>query len=272
MIKTLIKPSRGLGINNLKELWKYRELLFFLAWRNIKVRYSQAIIGILWVVIQPVMTMLIFSIIFGKFARLPSEGVPYTVFVFSALLPWNLFANSVSGAGTSLVINRSLITKIYFPRLVIPMAKVIENMLDFMISCFVMFCIMLFYGISPTKNILVLPLFILWLTILALGLGFCLSAMNVKYRDVSYAIPFLMQVWFYMSPVAYSLNLIPQKWHKIYSLNPMVGIIEGFRWSILGKACDFHTIIPLSLTITFIIFVAGLAYFCSIERTIADII
>lgn len=272
MENTLIKPSEKFEGFNFKELWEYRELLYFLVRRNIKIRYSQTFIGVLWVVLQPVAIMLIFSIIFGRFAKLPSEGVPYAILVFSALLPWNLFASAISGAGTSLVMNRNLVTKIYFPRIIIPVAKVIESMLDFCISCIILFGMMVFYKIVPGRAILILPFFILWTIILALGVGFWLSALNVKYRDVTHATPFLVQIWLYVSPVAYSFSLIPKKWLWIYSLNPMVGIIEGFRWSLLAKGSDFITIFPTSLIITCIIFITGVMYFCKTEKTFADII
>ena len=272
MEKTVICPPKRLGIFNFKELWEYRELLYFLTWRNLKVRYSQTMVGVLWVVIQPVLTMLIFSILFGRFARLPSEGFPYTIFAFSALLPWNLFANSLTGASTSLVNNRNLISKVYFPRIIIPIARVLENLVDFCVSCFILFILMGLYGILPTKSIIIAPFFILWVVMLTLGAGFWLSALNVKYKDVTYAVPFLMQIWLYASPVAYAFSLIPKKWHWLYSLNPMVCVIEGFRWSILGKDIDLAAIFPLSLTITFIIFITGLVYFTSTENTFADII
>jgi len=272
MTEVLIKPYKGPGVNSLRELWAYRELLFFLAWRNIKVRYSQAVIGVLWVVIQPLMAMLIFAVIFGKFAGLPSGGAPYTVFVFSALLPWNLFANSVSGAGASLIANRALITKIYFPRIIVPMAEVVENMVDFMISGLIMLCLMLLYGILPTGKIFAVPFLFLWLVMLTLGVGFWVSAVNARYRDVNYAVPFLMQAWLYLSPVAYSLSLVPQKWHKLYSLNPMVGVIESFRWAFLGNDCGLPGIIPYSLAITIFVFITGFFYFCRVEKDLSDVI
>lgn len=272
MQKILIEPAKRWQNFNFKELYEYRELLYFLTWRNLKVRYSQTIIGVLWVIIQPVMTMLIFSILFGRFAKLPSEGFPYTIFVFSALLPWNLFAGSLSGASTSLVNNRNLISKIYFPRIIIPIARVLENLVDFCISCFILFILMGLYGILPTKSIIIVPFFTLWVMILSLGAGFWLSALNVKYRDVGHAVPFLMQIWLYVSPVAYAFSLIPKKWHWLYSLNPMVGIIEGFRWSLLGKGVDLTVVLPISLIVSFIIFITGAVYFINTENTFADII
>jgi len=272
MHKTLIKNSTRPAWFNLGELWECRELLYFLIRRNIKIRYSQTFIGVLWVVLQPVTTMLIFSVIFGRFAKLPSEGVPYTMLVFSALLPWNLFAGAMSGASTSLVMNRNLVTKIYFPRIIVPMAKVIESMLDFCISFVILLGMMLFYKIPINRAIVALPVFILWVVILALGAGFWASALNVKYRDVTYAIPFLAQIWLYVSPVAYSLSLIPRKWQGIYSLNPVVGIIECFRWSLLAKEFDFMTVLPVSFIMTLIIFITGVMYFCHTEKTFADII
>jgi len=271
MQKTTIEPSGKWRNFSFKEIWEYRELLYFMVWRNLRVRYSQTVIGVLWVILQPVLTMLIFAVIFGKFAKLPSEGAPYAIFVFSALLPWNLFSNSISAAGVSLNMNRNIITKVYFPRIIIPMAKVLENALDFCISCLVLFTLMLFYHILPSK-ILLLPLFFLWVVILAVGAGLWLSITNVKYRDVVYAVPFLMQAWFYVSPVAYSFNLIPEKWRYIYSLNPMVGIIEGFRWLFLDKESCLPAVFPISIAMTCVIFITGLVYFYNTEEALADII
>ena len=270
--KTVIEPSERIEVFNFRELWEYRELLCFLTWRNLKVRYSQTVIGVLWVVMQPVLTMLVFSVLFGRFAKLPSEGAPYTIFVFVALLPWNLLATATSGAGVSLVVSRNLISKVYFPRIIVPIAKVMESVIDFCISCVVLFCLMLFYRIFPGINVLFLPFFILWTLVLALGVGIWLSALNVKYRDVNYAIPFLVQIWLYASPVAYTLNLVPKKWHWMYSLNPMVGIIEGFRWSLLGKGVGLVTVFPISLAVTFAIFITAITYFSNSEKTFADII
>jgi len=272
MEKIIIKPAKILEGFDLKELWKYRELLYFLTLRNLKVRYSQTTIGVLWVIIQPVLTMLIFSVLFGRFAKLPSDGVPYTIFVFVALLPWNLFSAAISGAGASLVLNRSLISKVYFPRIIVPMAKVMESMIDFCISCVVLFFLTLFYKIIPTQTIIFLPLFILWALVLSLGVGFWISALSVKYRDVIHALPFLAQIWLYVSPVAYALSLIPEKWHMIYAINPVAGIIEGFRWSLLGKRADMAVILSPSLVVTFIIFITGIIYFSNTDKVFADII
>ncbi|OIO81112.1 MAG: phosphate ABC transporter permease [Candidatus Omnitrophica bacterium CG12_big_fil_rev_8_21_14_0_65_43_15] len=272
MEKIEIKPADSSGLFNFRELWSYRELLYFLVWRNIKARYSQTAIGVLWVVIQPLMVMLIFSVLFGRLANLPSEGLPYTVFVFSGLLPWNLIANAVSGAGSSLIMNRNLVAKVYFPRIIIPLARVLEGLIDFGISCCILFCLILFYKIIPARTIVALPFFILWTIVLALGVGFWLSALNVRYKDVAHIMPFLSQIWFYVSPVAYTLNLVPEKARWLYSLNPMVGIIEGFRWSLFARGASLTIVFPASLIITAVIFITGLFYFYNSEKTFADII
>ncbi|MCX5713096.1 MAG: ABC transporter permease, partial [Candidatus Omnitrophica bacterium] len=202
----------------------------------------------------------------------PSEGLPYTILVFSGLLPWNLFAASVSGAGTSMVVNRNLVTKIYFPRVIVPMAKVFESLLDFFISCVILIAMMLFYKIIPGRAIIIFPLLVLWAVVLSLGVGFWLSALNVKYRDVTYATPFLIQIWLYVSPIAYSLTLIPEKWRLLYFFNPMVGIIESFRWVLFGKGPDLFVLVPVSLIVTAVVFISGFVYFCATEKNFADII
>jgi lipopolysaccharide transport system permease protein len=272
MPEILIKPSGRWEGLNFKELGAYWELLFFLVWRNIRVRYSQTVIGVLWVIIQPVMTTFIFTAIFGWFAKLPSEGVPYAIFVFSGLLPWNLFANSISGASTSLVMNRNLISKVYFPRVFIPLAKVFETLIDFCISCVILVILMWFYKYLPPGSVIFFPFFVLWVVILALGVGLWLSALNVKYRDIAHGVPFLVQIWFYVSPVAYAYSIIPAKWQWLYAMNPMVGIIEGFRWALLGKGVNLETVLPISMAVSCLILFLGVIYFCNTERTFSDII
>lgn len=272
MAVIIIKPAKKWQGINFRELWESRELVYFFTRRNLKVRYSQTIIGVIWVVLQPVLMMLIFSVFFGRFAKLPSDGFPYTVFVFSALLPWNLFASSINGSSTALVSNRNLVSKVYFPRIIMPMARVLESLVDFCISFFILFILMRIYGVLPAKSTIFVAFFILWAVVLALGVGFWLSALNVKYRDVTYAVPFLIQVWFYVSPVGYSLSIIPEKWHWLYSLNPLVGVIEGFRWSLLGGGRSLPAVLLTSLFTTCIIFITGVIYFSNTENTFADVI
>jgi len=270
--KTVIKPPSGWLSLDLQEVWAYRELLFLLAWRDISVRYKQSVVGIGWAIIQPVMTMIIFSIIFGKFAKLPSEGVPYPVFAFCALLPWNYFARSLTDSSDSLVGSSHLVTKIYFPRLILPLSKVFVGLIDFSVAFIVLIILMVFYGISPTSAVFFLPFFILIAMISALGIGLWLTALNVKYRDIKYIVPFLTQFWMYASPVAYSTTLVPEKWQWLYGLNPLVGVIEGFRWALLGKSSPDLTMLFISLTIISFLLFSGIYYFKKMEKMFADII
>ena len=268
----IIKRKRGLIGIDFKELWRYRELFWFLALRDILVRYKQTAIGVAWAVLQPLLMMIVFSLIFGRLAKLPSEGVPYPILVFAALLPWQFFAHSMSSSSQSVVGSAAIITKIYFPRLVIPTSAVISGAIDFGISFLILIGMMFWYGIVPTYNIIFLPLFLLLAFISALAVGLWLSALNVEFRDVFYVVPFLVQAGQYLSPVAYSSSVIPEKWRMLYSLNPMVGVIDGFRWSILGTANPNWYCIAISSVSVLIIFVGGLFYFRKMERTFADII
>lgn len=269
----IIKPSSGaINLAGLKEIWGYRELLYFLAWRGIKVRYKHTVIGVSWVVMQPVIAALIFSVIFGVFVKLPSDGCPYLVFVFCAMIAWNLFANAASKAGEGLLINRNLVTKVYFPRILFPLSIILENLLDFFICCAVLFAMFFILKIKLCMNIFFFPAFALLLLILALGISMWLSALNVKYRDIRYAAPFLVQILLYSSPVAYSTAVIPEKFLPFYALNPMVGIIDGFRWSFLGKAPAIQTTLPVSILCALLIFLTGLVYFYKAQRNIVDII
>ncbi len=268
----IIKRKRGLIGVDFKELWRYRELFWFLALRDILVRYKQTAIGIAWAVLQPLLIMIVFSLIFGRLAKLPSEGVPYPILVFTALLPWQFFAHSMSASSQSVVGSAAIITKIYFPRLVIPTSAVISGVIDFAISFLILVGMMVWYGIMPTYNIVFLPLFLLLAFISALAVGLWLSALNVEFRDVFYIVPFLVQAGQYLSPVAYSSSVIPEKWRMLYSLNPMVGVIDGFRWSILGTANPNWYCIAISSVSVLIIFIGGLFYFRKMERTFADII
>lgn len=230
----LIQPRRGLFQLDLRAVWKYRELLYFLVWRDVLVRYKQTVIGAAWAILQPLITMALFTAIFSNMAKVPSDGKPYPVFAFAALLPWNYFSQALQRSGGSLVGSSNLITKIYFPRLLIPLAASVAPVVDLFFSFILLLVLMLWYGITPTWALLTLPLFVTLSLLSALAVGLWLTTLNVKYRDVGHIIPFLIQVWMYASPVAYPVSIVPAKWRLLYSLNPMVGVIEGFRWSILG--------------------------------------
>jgi lipopolysaccharide transport system permease protein len=268
----LITPTRGWAALNLGDLWRYRELIYFLTWRDIKVRYKQTALGILWAVIRPVVQMLVFSFIFGSLAGLDSEGVPYTVFTYVALLPWQLFSKAMSDAGRSMVSNRNMITKVYFPRLVIPISTQLSGLLDFAIAFLILIGMMVYYGIEPTRAILTLPLFLLLALITSLGVGLWFSAMNVHYRDIGYVLPFLTEVWKYLTPVAYSAQYITGAWVTIYALNPMAGVVQGFRWALLGIPLDptATMTITVSVIVSVLVLVSGLFYFRRMERTFAD--
>jgi lipopolysaccharide transport system permease protein len=267
-----IQPSKGLLRLNLRDLWAYRELLYFLVWRDIKVRYKQTALGAAWAVIQPVMTMLVFSVFFGRLAKVPSDGIPYPVFAFAALLPWQLFAFSLTESSNSLVGSQNLITKVYFPRLVIPLSSVLAGVVDFAIAFAVLLIMMLYYGIRPTAAIAWLPLFVLLALATALSVGLWFSALNVKYRDVRYTIPFLTQFWMFATPVAYSSTLVPEKWRVWYGLNPMAGVVEGFRWALLGKSGGPGGLLWVSVLAVLLLLFGGLFYFRRTESTFADIV
>ena len=266
------EPQRGRVSLNLRELWDYRELLYFLVWRDVKVRYKQTILGIGWAVVQPVMTMVVFSVFFGYLGKIPSDNVPYPIFAYSALLPWQLFAYALSSSSNSLVLNQSLVTKVYFPRLLVPLATVIVGLVDFFISFVVLLGIMYYYGYYPTPAMLFLPLLLLLTLVTSFAVGLWLSALNVIYRDVQYTIPFLTQFWLFITPIAYSSSLVPEKWRTLYALNPMVGVIEGFRWAILSEGAAPDRSILLSLLVVVILFVGGIAYFRQMENSFADTI
>lgn len=268
---TLIKPSRGWVALNLKDLWKYRELVYFLIWRDVKVRYKQAALGVAWAIIQPILTMVIFSVVFGKFGKLPTDNnIPYPLFTFAALLPWQLFAGALQRSGTSLVGSAHLITKIYFPRLIIPISAVVGGLVDFAISFVVLIGLMLYYKVYPTLNILWIIPFILLTLITALAVGLWFSAMNVRYRDVQQMIPFIIMAWMFASPVAYSAKMITERvWQLVYGLNPLAGIIQGFRWALLGGSPPGE-LMWISATVMVIILISGLYYFRRMEKTFAD--
>ena len=268
----VIRKRHGLISVDFRELWQYRELFWFLALRDILVRYKQAVIGIAWSILQPLFTMVIFSIIFGRLAKWPSDGVPYPILTFTALLPWQFFAQSMSSSSQSIVGSASIISKVYFPRLIIPTSAVISGTIDFCISFVILIGMMVWYKIVPTANIIYLPLFLLLAFTAALGVGLWLSALNVEFRDVFCVVPFLVQAGQYLSPVAYSSSIIPEKWKLLYSLNPMAGVIDGFRWCILGTATPNWTGIIISAISVLVILVGGLLYFRKMERTFADVI
>ena len=256
-----------------KDLWRYRELFYFFAWRDILVRYKQTVIGIAWSVIRPLLTMIILTVVFGKIAKLPSEGVPYPIMVFAAMLPWQFFANALSESSNSLVSNSNLISKVYFPRLIIPTSSVITSFVDFLISGAILAVLMIWYRFIPDWRILTLPLFIAIAFAAAMGVGLWLTALNVKYRDFRYIVPFIVQFGLYISPVGFSSNVVPEKWRLLYSLNPMVGVIDGFRWAILGG--DSKIYLPgflLSMLVVLILLIGGIRYFRSTEKTFADVI
>jgi lipopolysaccharide transport system permease protein len=270
--RTVIEPPRGWQPLDLRELWAYRELLAILTWRDVSVRYKQSLIGVGWVVIQPLASALLFTVIFGYFARLPSDGVPYPVFAFCALLPWNYFARSLGESSTSLVGGTQLVTKVYFPRLILPLSRVLAGLIDFAVSFVVLLLLMLGYGIRPTWGILLLPVFLVLAMATALAVGLWLTALNVRYRDVGFVVPFLAQFWMYASPVAYSSSLVPRRWQWLYGLNPMVGVIEGFRWAVLAKAHPDPRTMLISGSVILVLLVSGLVWFKNRERGFADII
>ena len=255
------------------DLWRYRELFYFLAWRDISVRYKQTVIGIGWSVIRPVLIMVVFTIVFGKLAKLPSDGVPYPILVFTAMLPWQFFSNAFTDAGNSLIGNTNMISKVYFPRLIIPTSAIIVSLVDFAISFLILIGLMFWYDFYPDWRMLTLPLFITYAFITVLGASVWIAALNVKYRDFRYIIPFVVQFGLYISPVGFSSNVVPEQWRLLYSINPMVGVIDGFRWAILGGTSQFYW--PgflLSLFLVLVILVTGIVYFRKTEKTFADVI
>jgi lipopolysaccharide transport system permease protein len=264
-------PSRWTSLE-FRELWEYRELLYFLIWRDVKVRYKQTALGAAWAVIQPFFMMVVFSLFFGRLAKVPSDGIPYPVFTFCALLPWQLFANALTESSNSLVGNQNLITKVYFPRLVVPISAVLGGLVDFVIAFMILLGMMLYYGIVPGWAIVTLPGFILLAVLTALGVGLWLSALNVQYRDVRYTIGFLVQLWLFLTPVAYPSSIVPEQWRPLYGLNPMAGVVEGFRWALLGKSQPPGAMLWVSVAVVIVILFGGLYYFRRMEQQFADIV
>jgi lipopolysaccharide transport system permease protein len=256
---------------DLRELWAYRELLYFLTWRDIKIRYKQTLLGAAWAIIQPLFAMLLFTLLFGRLARMPSDNIPYPLFAYAGLLPWTFFANAVTSSGNSLVGSTSLITKVYFPRMIIPAAAVAAGLLDFAIAFLLLIPLLMYYRITPTWSLLLLPLFIVLATLLALGVGMWASAINVRYRDVRYALPFVIQLWLFASPVIYPASIVPAKWKWVLLLNPMSGIIEGFRSSLFGRSFDWSAILAAT-ALTLIFFFYSTYFFRRVEETFADVV
>jgi len=268
----VIRPKKGWWDIDWRSLWEYRELLYFFIWRDVKVRYKQTLIGAAWAIIQPFMTMVVFSLFFGKLAKIPSNGLPYPIFYYSALLPWTYFANSIQNATNTIVAHQNMIKKVYFPRLILPLSAVLSGLVDFAIAFSVLLGMMLFYGITPTWKLLLLPVLLTLATLTALGVGLWLSALNALYRDVRYATPFLIQLWLFASPVAYPASMVPERWQWLYWLNPMTAVIEGFRWALTGQGQPLNNLFFVSLCIVGLMLVLGLMFFHRMEGTIADVV
>lgn len=267
-----LQPSKGWVPIRFRELWQYRELLYFLTWRDIKVKYKQTILGASWAIIQPFMTMVVFSLFFGKLAKVDSDGLPYPVFSYAALVPWTFFSNGIHMSANSLVHSANMIKKIYFPRLVIPIATIIAGAVDFCLAFIVLLGMMLFYGITPTSNIIWLPFLLLLTFITSLGVGLWLSAMNVQFRDVRYTVQFIIQFWMFATPIAYSSSMIENDLLRtLYGINPMVGVVEGFRWALLGTETAPGPIIVVSTLVALLLLISGLFYFRRMEKTFADV-
>jgi len=274
--EVVIEPTRGLAALQLGALWEYRELLYFLVWRDVKVRYKQTALGVAWIVLQPVVSMVVFSFLFGGLLKVPSGDVPYPIFSYAALLPWNYFASSLNRSSTSLVGSAHLITKVYFPRLVIPLSGVLSGLIDFAIAFLVLIGLMVYYHIAPTANVMFLPGFMLLAMLTALGFGLWLSSLNVRYRDINYLVPYIIQIWMYVTPVIYGSTLIPERFRWLMSLNPMTGVVEGFRWALLGpRLAEAHppeTLFFASIAIALLVLVSGMVFFRNTERTFADVV
>ena len=267
-----IEPSRGWISLQLKELWAYRELLYFLIWRDVKVRYKQTALGVGWAVIQPVTTMIVFSVFFGRLGKIPSDGIPYPIFAYAALVPWTFFAQGMGQASNSLVGSANLIKKVYFPRLSVPIASVTSGIIDFSIAFVILLGMMLYYGILPTLNVIWLPCLLVLTVVTSLGVSLWLSALNVQFRDVRHVLPFLIQLWFFATPVAYPSSLLSEPWRTLYSLNPMVGVVEGFRWALLGTETAPGPMLIVSSLTALALLVGGAFYFRRLEKTFADVI
>jgi lipopolysaccharide transport system permease protein len=267
-----IQPNKGLFHLELKAVWEYRELLYFLIWRDVKVRYKQTAIGAGWAILQPLMTTMIFTVIFGNLAQIPSDGLPYAIFAYTALLPWNHFSQAVSRSGVSLVGSAHLISKVYFPRLIVPISAAMAPLVDFAMAFVILVGMMVWFGIAPTVGVVALPLFLLLTLMTALAVGLWLTALDVRYRDVGHTIPFLIQFWMFASPVIYPLGIVPERWRTLYSLNPTVGVIEGFRWALLGNESPDFGVMAVSAIMVMVLLLGGIVYFNQMEQTFADIV
>jgi len=268
----VIRPTRGWHFLDLRELWTYRELIYFLTWRDIKVRYKQTAIGVVWAVLQPLAMMLVFTLFFGRLAQIPSDGIPYPLFAYAALLPWHLFSRSISESTNSLVTDQRLIGRVYFPRMIVPMAVTLAAIVDFVIASGLLLILMLFYGVLPGVAVVWLPFFVFTLLATALGVGFWLSALNIEYRDVMYAVPFLSQFWLFVTPVVYPSSLVPEQWRVLYGLNPMAGVVEGFRWALLGTGNVDVPMVCISSAVAIFLLLSSIAWFRHQERTFVDAI
>jgi lipopolysaccharide transport system permease protein len=268
----VVRPSSSLLDLQLKALWEYRDLLYFLVWRDIKVRYKQTALGAAWAILQPLLATLVFTVFFGRLAKVPSDGVPYPVFAYVALLPWQLFAFALTESSNSLVNNQNLIRKIYFPRLIVPLAAVLAGLVDFAIAFVVLLAMLFYYGIAPTGAIVFLPVFLVFAVATALSVGLWLSALNVQFRDVRYTTPFLAQIWLFATPVVYPSSLVPERWRVWYGLNPMAGVVDGFRWALLGRAENPGPLLWVSIGVVLLLLTGGLLYFRRMESTFADIL
>ncbi len=268
----VLRPARSWAPIDLRELWNFRELLFFLTWRDIKVRYKQTALGAAWALLQPLMMMVVFSIFFGRLAKVPSDNLPYPLFVYCGLLPWQLFAHSLTESGNSLVASERLITKVYFPRLVIPLSSVLGGLVDFAIAFTILILMMIGYGVAPTLALLTLPLFVGMTVLTALAAGLWLSALNVRYRDVRYTLGFIVQFWLFATPVAYPSSMLPSAWRVIYGLNPMAGVVEGVRWAVLGKSAPPPGLLLVSFAVVITMLVGGVFYFRRMEQHFGDIV
>jgi lipopolysaccharide transport system permease protein len=267
-----IKPKKGWQLIDFRELKEYRDLFYFLVVRDIKVKYKQTVLGGLWAVIQPVFSMIVFTLFFGRLAKIPSDGVPYSIFNYSAMVAWTYLATSIASSGNSLVGNTNLVSKVYFPRLIIPLSPVLASLLDFGIAFVVLIAMMIYFGLYPTFSILVVPVLVALLVLTASGVGAALAALNAKYRDIRYAIPFLIQLWMFASPIVYPASIVPEKYRAFYALNPMAGIIEGLRSVLLGTVPFPTTMVVVSAIVSFLFFLSGIFYFRQMERYFADII
>lgn len=267
-----IQPTEGWTSIKLSEIWNHRELIMIFIWRDLKVRYRQTVIGVLWAIFQPFLTMVVFSVFFGRLAQIPSDEIPYPIFSYTALVPWTFFANGINQASNSLINNADMIKKIYFPRLTMPIASVLAAVVDFILAFLILLGMMFYYGFIPTINILWFPVFVLLALITALGVGFWFSAMNVQFRDVRYMIPFITQAWLFATPVAYPSSLLAEPWHTLYGLNPMVGVVEGFRWALLGTDTAPGLMFGVSFIVSLLILMSGIVYFRRMEKVFADVI